>query len=180
MGVIADITERKRSEEALFQAKHDWEETFNSITDVITVHDKDFNIIRHNQAAEKMLGLPNLLIPKGIKCYKYYHGRNSPPEACPSCACLATGEEAIFELFEPHLNMFIEIRAIPRFDSSNRLTGVIHIVRDITERKRTEDEKAALELQLRQSQKMEAIGTLAGGIAHDFNNLLTVILGTPN
>ncbi len=177
VGVIADITERKRSEEALFQAKHDWEETFNSITDVITVHDKDFNIIRHNQAAEKMLGLPNLLIPKGIKCYKYYHGRNSPPEACPSCACLATGEEAIFELFEPHLNMFIEIRAIPRFDSSNRLTGVIHIVRDITERKRTEDEKAALELQLRQSQKMEAIGTLAGGIAHDFNNLLTVILG---
>ncbi len=51
------------------------------------------------------------------------------------------------------------------------------IVRDVTERKQAEDEKCQLELQLRHSQKMEAVGTLAGGVAHDFNNLLQAVQG---
>lgn len=135
--VSKDITERKKNQKLVLQSKQDWEHTFNSITDMITVHDKDFNIVRANKAAEKILDLP--FLTSEAKCYEYYHGKDIPLKGCPSCNCLKTGEPVSFEAFEPHLNMFLEIRAIPRFDSSNKLIGLIHVVRDISDRKKMEE-----------------------------------------
>ncbi|MCX5881110.1 MAG: PAS domain S-box protein, partial [Deltaproteobacteria bacterium] len=137
VGIAQDITEYKILQEQHLQITREWEETFDTITDMVTVHDKDFNIIRANKAAEKMLGF-SFLDAKKIKCFEYYHGTGCPPEGCPSCQTLVTGKACITELFEPHLNMFIEIRAIPRLDSNNQLVGLIHVVRDISERKKAE------------------------------------------
>ncbi len=65
----------------------------------------------------------------------------------------------------------------PLRDGENKLAGFLGITRDISERKRVDNERVKLEAQLYQAQKIESIGTLAGGIAHDFNNLLMGILG---
>jgi PAS domain S-box-containing protein len=69
----------------------------------------------------------------------------------------------------------IEVRGVQMHHQGR--PHVLAIVRDISARKRAEGERAQLEAQLRQAQKMEAIGHLTGGIAHDFNNILTSIMG---
>jgi PAS domain S-box-containing protein len=148
---LREITKRKEMEDLIIQSKHDWEETFHAITDMVTVHDKDFNIIYANKAAEQILQLPTLRANMTRKCFEYYHGTDCPPTGCPSCDCLKTGVPANFEIFEPHLNMYIEIRSMPRFDQDKNLIGLIHIARDVTDRKKAEDEikRAKNDLELR-------------------------------
>lgn len=84
----------------------------------------------------------------------------------------------IFETVHRHHDgRTIPIEMSSRVIEYDREPAILSIARDISERKESEKEKARLQAQLRQAQKMEAIGTLAGGIAHDFNNILTPISG---
>ncbi|MBI5665366.1 MAG: PAS domain-containing protein, partial [Nitrospirae bacterium] len=156
------ISKRKKMEALFFQSKQDWEETFHTITDMITVHDKDFNIIYANKAAQDTLLLPPLDNTTGHKCFKFYHGTECPPHGCPSCSCLKTGIPANFEIYEPHLNMYIEIRSMPRLDRNNQLVGLIHIARDVSERKRAEDaiRKVKDELELRVEERTSKLLTI--------------------
>jgi PAS domain-containing protein len=133
------ISAQQKAEEAIALAKDDWESTFDSVTDMITVHDMDFNIVRANPTAKSILGLQLQEGAPFVKCFKCYHGMEEPPSICTSCQSLRTGKPTTAEMFEPHLNRHIEVRAIPRLGNDLQLVGLIHIVRDITERKQAED-----------------------------------------
>jgi len=96
-------------EELFLRKMLDWEDIFDTM---VTVHDRDFNIIMANKSAEKILGLSFSKI-KEKKCFFSYHGTERPPEGCPSCKCLKTKKPTVFESYESHLNMFLEVRVIP-------------------------------------------------------------------
>ena len=90
-------------------------------------------------------------------------------------AALAVAEELEF-IRKDGTRVFVEVSSRLIYENG-RPTGVQGIARDVSERKRAEEQRKLLEDQLLQAQKMESIGTLAGGVAHDFNNMLTAIIG---
>jgi PAS domain S-box-containing protein len=126
----------KEKERKLLQSQKMWEEIFDKTNDIITIHDKDFNIIRANKAARRMFGLK--LGDFGTKCYKAYHGVDKIPEDCPANSN-PVKKEAVFERYEPSLNRYLEYRIIPYHAGDCLSTGCIHIVRDITARKKAEE-----------------------------------------
>ena len=158
----------------LAEANKHWEETFNSINDAITIHDKDYNIIRANKASEQML---NSTLSEIIsnKCYKIYHGRTCPPEGCPSCKVLKTGKPCEFEIFEPNLNKFIEIKGMPRFDEKGKIVGMIHIVHDITERKQKENELNEAQKELVSASHRAGMAEVATDVLHNVGNVLNSV-----
>jgi PAS domain S-box-containing protein len=137
---ITDITERRKMKELVLQSQQDWEDTFNTIPDMITIHDRDYNVILANNTAREALNIPQLDLSNTNTCREFYKGITSVHDAFKDCDTLKTGEPATFEMHETRLDKFIEIRSIPRFNNNNKLIGLIHIARDISLRKKIEDE----------------------------------------
>jgi signal transduction histidine kinase/FixJ family two-component response regulator len=161
-------------EETVFQSAQDWENTFNTITDMITIHDKDYSIVFANKSAREALQMSSL-IPGKSRCCKLYHGTDAPPQGCPSCASLLTGKPINFETFEPHLNKHLEFRAIPRLNSKNELIGVIHIVRDITVRKKAEEENRQAQITALESSRVKS--EFLANMSHEIRTPMNGVIG---
>ncbi|MBI5542033.1 MAG: PAS domain S-box protein [Bacteroidia bacterium] len=173
--IVKDITERKLSEEAIYRSKKDWEDTFESITDMITIHDNDYNIIHVNKAGKELLNIPEFEKQLKLKCYSLYHGTYNPPKGCPSCDCMKNGTPGIFELYEPHLDRFLEIRAIPRLDINSQAIGMIHVVRDITKRKQEESDLIRAKEKAEESDRLKS--AFLANMSHEIRTPMNGILG---
>ncbi|MBT3925755.1 MAG: PAS domain-containing protein [Rhodospirillaceae bacterium] len=167
-GIIQDISERKRAEQAIRESERHYRSLFESSLDGIMIADTEGRIEDANPAVLEMLGY-DIETLRGMTVDEI-----TPPkwraltrDIRAQIQHIPQGEYEKEYFRRDGSTVPVTLHVWPIGGQGDRVMGII---RDVTESKRIEE-------QLRQAQKMEAVGQLTGGIAHDFNNLLTVVMG---
>ncbi|HXH01879.1 MAG TPA: PAS domain S-box protein, partial [Candidatus Competibacteraceae bacterium] len=176
LAIVRDISERKRAEAALRASEEQYRAIFNASVDGVTFWNAKGRLVDLNPAFARMYGYDReellRMDPRAFIHSDSWGQFNTLLESLRtgrSYHAEARGVRRDGTVFD------VEVSGVPL--DYRGAPHLLAIVREITERREAERERSRLEAQLRQAQKMEAIGHLTGGIAHDFNNILTSILG---
>lgn len=182
VGVVHDLTRQRQAEADQRKADEKYRIITRAAREAIVMVDSAARVTFWNPAAEKIFGY-NGTAALGRDIHQMLAPEERFSEISQGLAAFSVGGKGCF------IGQTVEVTAL-RQDGTEvpveiSLNSVFHdeewqaiaVVRDISERRDAEVERRSLEKQLQQTQKMEALGTLAGGIAHDFNNILASILG---
>ena len=137
----------------------EWETTFDAITDLISIHDGDFRIVKANKAFANTFGtIPEKLV--GRKCYEIVHGSKEPWPDCPHRKAIMGSTPVKEEFLEPQLGKCLLVSCSPIFSNGNTVKGTVHIVKDVTERRRVEEalQKARDVLEIERGGKDSRVG----------------------
>lgn len=171
-GVMIDITESKKTDDALRLSEEKYRTLVEQINEIIYQLDEDGNVQYISPVAEKVLQYS--LNEVAGRSYKEFIHPEDLPELRRAFARQIAGQEEPPQEFrmlrKDGQEIYISSSLRVLYDKSGKITGLMGALTDITQSRQ-------LAAQLQQAHKMEAIGQLAGGIAHDFNNLLSGILG---
>jgi PAS domain S-box-containing protein len=158
-----DISDKKQLQDEILQAKIEWERTFEAVPDMIAIIGRDFRVLRVNKAMADRLGMrPEDAV--GKPCNELIHHSKNIPGYCPLVSLLDDGNEHAQEFHEDTLNADLLVTTSPLRDEKGTITGSVHVMRDITERKHAEN---ALRLA---NKKLTMLSSIT---RHDILNKLT-------
>lgn len=132
--ILRDISQIKQNA-ALLKTSDEWETTFNSIQDFVSVHDQDFRIVRANSALCELLGKSREEIV-GKHCYQLFHGLDAPIENCLQRKTADTGHAITEIISDPHIGVPLEITCSPLFNDEGTFKGSVHIARISEDKKK--------------------------------------------